>query len=285
MQRSAETYHGDGFFRQNQLLYVNRSSENFTVPFHNHDFLEIAFIAEGEGYHYAGDTVLKVRKGDLFYIPIGYSHVFRPSSTNGTPLIVHNCVFSALLLPKLMAFASDGGLLAFLKEIENGSFGFRSYQDRNDRFQKLFTLLYENYASPLAGADDYLHVLLFQLIIELYRSGEEAEWGARPKEAVFRDILHYLDHHYGQELSLAMLAEKSGFSERHLQRLFHRHTGQSWNKYLQSLRIHKSRELLISTPDKISVIAEAVGYKDIQTFNAVFKRITGLTPREYRSAT
>ncbi|RIX50606.1 AraC family transcriptional regulator [Paenibacillus nanensis] len=285
MQRPAETYRGDGFFRQNQLLYINRSSESFTVPFHNHDFLEIAFIAEGEGFHYAGDTVLKVRKGDLFYIPIGYSHVFRPASTNGTPLIVHNCVFSPLLLPKLTAFASDGGLIAFLKEMESGLLDFHARQDRNDRFQKLFAQLYENYASPLAAATEYLHGLLLQLLIELYRTGEEAEWGTRPKETIFQDILHYLDHHYGQELSLAKLAQKSGFSERHLQRLFHRHTGQSWNSYLQSLRIQKSRELLAGTPDKISAVAEAVGYKDVQTFNALFKRITGLTPRQYRSMT
>ncbi|MCR2804838.1 AraC family transcriptional regulator [Paenibacillus soyae] len=284
MKKTSETLRGDHYFNRDQLLFVNRATENFYAPFHNHDFLEIAFIAEGDGFHHAGDEVMKVRKGELFYIPIGYSHVFRPNSLSGKPLIVYNCVFSALLLQKLIAFSSDPGFISYLKQMEAGGLAFRAFRDRNGRFQKLFASLYEHYASPLAGAADYRHALLLQLLIELHQEQELERKDGRDglSDASFRHVLHYLELHYGEELSLAALAETSGFSERHLQRLFHRHTGQTWHRYLQAFRIQKSGELLRGTDDKISIVAEKVGYRDIQSFVAVFKRITGLTPSQFR---
>lgn len=48
MKRPMETYYGDTFFQDDTLMYVNRNAENFTGSYHNHDFLEIAYIAEGK---------------------------------------------------------------------------------------------------------------------------------------------------------------------------------------------------------------------------------------------
>lgn len=284
MSRPMETYRGEHFFQRDQLLYVNRSSEDFSVPYHDHDFLECAYIAEGTGFHHIGETVQKVHRGQFFFIPIGMSHVFRPTSTDktGRPLNVYNCVFSTLLLHKLLAFTADPTVASFIRQMESGSLGYFTFQDKDDRFERIFQALHKQYSLPLAGASDYLHTLLLQLIIELSRSTELEEQTPAPKEAAFNDLLHYLDDHLEQELTLAHLALVSSFSERHLQRLFHRHTGQSWNRYLQNIRIQKSRELLRGTPYKISTIAEMVGYKDIHSFNTVFKRCTGMTPSMYR---
>ena len=93
-------------------MYVNRNAENFTGSYHNHDFLEIAYIAEGEGFHHLENSVQRVRKGQMFYIPLGISHVFRPTSANGKPLIVNNCIFS-VQLPKLIAFTTGSDTVAF----------------------------------------------------------------------------------------------------------------------------------------------------------------------------
>lgn len=66
------------------------------------------------------------------------------------------------------------------------------------------------------------------------------------------------------------------------QRLFKNHTEQTFNQYLQNLRIRKSCEALRSTQQKISVIASAVGFKDTDYFNKLFKRIMGRSPKAYR---
>jgi len=284
MKRPMETYRGDYFFRQGAMVFVNRSSESFSVSYHNHDFLELAYIAEGEGFHHIEDQVQKVRKGQLFFIPLGVPHVFRPTSAHGKPLIVNNCIFSVLLLPKLIAFASDPGMVTFLKQMEEGLLGHISVTDRNDRFEQLFETLYEQNARSMSGSNDYLHALLLQLIIELKRARDELE-PTGPMQAndhSFQEVLQYVENHYMKELTLTHLAHASGFSERHLQRLFLQYTGMTWHHYLQTVRIRMSRRLLRSTSSKISAVAEQVGYKDIHSFNRVFKRSMGLTPGQYR---
>lgn len=285
MKRTNETYLGQYFFRRDEQIYMNRVAENFDAPYHDHDFLEIAYIVEGEGFHHVGESVQKVRKGHVFYIPIGISHVFRPTSTSGQRLVVINCLLSPGLLPKLAAFASEQPVVSLLGRMEDGSLPFYSAQDRHDQFDRLFQAMFEQYVSPVSGSGDLLRALLFQLIVELYRTiGRSSFLGAAAqKEPAFQDLLHFITDHCEQELSLKSLSAISGFSERHLQRLFHRHTGQSWFKYLQTVRVRRSKELLRHTSDKIATIAETVGYKDIHSFNAVFKRLTGLTPRQYRN--
>lgn len=284
MNRPIETYEGRYFFRRDAQVYVNRNTESFDAPYHNHDFLEIVYIVQGEGFHHIGDTVKKVRKGDICYIPIGISHVFRPTSKNSQPLIVSNCLFLPGLLPRFSSFAAEKAIIAFLGQMENGSLPYYEAHDRNDRYDRLFAAMYEQYSAPQPGSGDLLHALLFQLIIELYRSmNRTAQGGALPREAAFEDLLHYLELHCEQELTLTHMSRISGFSERHLQRLFHQHTGQSWFKYLQTIRVRRSTELLLGTSDKIQSIAEAVGYKDIHSFNTVFKRLTGRTPKQYRN--
>lgn len=284
MKRSMETYYGEHFFRQGLPLFMNRATEDFAAPFHNHDFLECAYVAEGTGFHHVDDEVHKVYKGQFCFIPIGMSHVFRPSSREHAqqPLIVYNCVFSTELLHKLLSFTVDSNMVSFIRQMESGMLGYYTFHDQNDRFEKIFVELYKQFSLPLAGAADYLLTLLLQLIIELYRSMGYAGIENAPKEAAFNHLLGYLDANFNRELTLAHLSEVSRFSERHLQRLFHRHTGQSWSRFLQNIRIQKSRELLRITPHKISMIAEMVGYTDVHSFNTVFKRCTGVTPSVYR---
>ncbi len=284
MNHPAETFRGEHFFQKNQLLYVNRAIESIMSPYHDHDFLECVYIAEGAGYHHIADQVHKVHKGQVFFIPIGISHVFRPVSLSKTlnPLSVFNCVFSPLLLHKLSAFASDYSIVQFLNDMESGHFPYYSCIDTNDQFEKLFLSLHREYALPQTGTSDYLHTLLLQLLIALQRSMERSSPSPAPQQTAFIKLLNDLDQHYDQELTLAKLAQASGWSERHLQRLFQQHTKQSFHRYLQNLRIQKSQELLRGSQLKISAIAEMVGYKDIHSFNHLFKRCTGMTPSVYR---
>lgn len=286
MNHPVETYRGEYFFQNNQLLYVNRASESIMSPYHDHDFLECVYIAEGAGYHHIGDQVHKVRKGQVFFIPIGISHVFRPISSDQArnPLSVFNCVFSPLLLHKLSAFASDYRSVQFINDMESGKFPYYSCMDTNSQFEKLFLSMHREFELTQSGSSDYLHTLLLQLLITLQRSvASDPEVTARaPQQLEFIKLLHDLDQRFQQELTLAKLAETSGWSERHLQRLFQQYTKQSFHRYLQNLRIQKSQELLRGSQLKISTIAEMVGYRDIHSFNALFKRCTGMTPSVYR---
>lgn len=298
MRNPVTTFKGESFFPHDLLIYVNRSIEDFNVPLHNHDFVEIAYVAEGTGFHHVGGEVRKVRKGDMYVLPVGVPHVFRPATANPArhPLAVYNCVISPRLLERLDPFVTDRSVAAFMHSLPAGDFRAYSLQDDVGELDRLFRTLHREFMLPLPGSSDYLHTLLLQLFILIGRfAGAEPGPASLPSETYGRDpllpavskkpfarVLAELDRRIQQETTLADLAESSGYSERHLQRLFRQHTGQSFHSYRQSRRIERSCELIRHTELKIGAIAEQVGYKDVDTFASVFKRCTGIAPNAYR---
>ncbi len=291
MNRPIETFKSEAFFYNDLQLFVNRASEDFNIPMHDHDFLEFTYVAEGSGFHHIGEDVHPARKGQLFHIPIGTSHVFRPLSTDLSkhPLIVYNCVISPLLLMKLGGFSSDSKIKTFIESFYTGSQKYFVLMDMGNAVEKLFMQLHREYSLPRDGSHDYLYTLLLQLLITTYRMKEEENpqySSPAPKSNLnqFDHLLTYVEQNLSAELSLNHLAQISRWSERHLQRLFKRHTEQSFNRYLQSLRIQRSCELLRSSTYKISAISEMIGYRDIASFISVFKRNVGTTPSVYRKS-
>jgi AraC family transcriptional regulator, L-rhamnose operon transcriptional activator RhaR len=127
-----------------------------------------------------------------------------------------------------------------------------------------------------------LIALLSELIVTVYRTKIAPVDKSPAESSDFTAIIHYLDHNLSGTLTLAGLSEMSKWSVRHLQRMFRTHTGQPFGSYLQNLRIQKSCELLRTSKQKVQLIAESVGYRDMDSFNTVFKKIVGVTPRQYR---
>ena len=68
----------------------------------------------------------------------------------------------------------------------------------------------------------------------------------------------------------------------YLSRLFRKETGLSLTDYMVEQRLRKAKAELESTNIKISDIAVSVGYSNFSHFSKLFKKLTGLTPQEYR---
>ncbi len=67
--------------------------------------------------------------------------------------------------------------------------------------------------------------------------------------------------------------------------LFKKEAGQSFNKYKNTVRIEKAKELLIHQDMKATDVAELVGFKELGYFCIVFKKLTGMTPTEFKGIT
>ena len=84
------------------------------------------------------------------------------------------------------------------------------------------------------------------------------------------------------ELSLESISSHIGLSKIYFCQLFHKEEGVSFTAYLNAKRIEKACSLLRSTNKKIFEISDETGYRNPKYFNYVFKRVTGVTPMDYR---
>ncbi|MCZ8523667.1 MULTISPECIES: helix-turn-helix transcriptional regulator [Paenibacillus] len=102
---------------------------------------------------------------------------------------------------------------------------------------------------------------------------------------VLEPVTRWLDSHYGNpSVGMAEIASVLGYSPRHLTTLFRRAYGTTPYAYLLSLRIRRAKELLGGGPaPSVTAIAERVGFRDTSHFIATFRRLSGMTPEQYRS--
>ena len=92
----------------------------------------------------------------------------------------------------------------------------------------------------------------------------------------------WLAEHFRDIDAIRQLLEEIDVPERSLKRRFKAATGATLIEYLQNLRIEEAKRLLEQGELPIDEVSEAVGYLDISFFRRLFKRLTGLTPGQYR---
>jgi len=99
------------------------------------------------------------------------------------------------------------------------------------------------------------------------------------------DILEaqeWMEEHYADPITIDAIAREAGISPRHFKRRFRKATGESPLGYLQNLRMEAAKTRLETTLDNVNEITCRIGYEDSSTFRRLFKRHTGISPREYR---
>lgn len=106
----------------------------------------------------------------------------------------------------------------------------------------------------------------------------------REKNDVIDKVLLYIQQHYKRnDMSLNLLASEFHLSISHLSKLFKEQMECNFIDYLMDVRMNKAMEQLVGTDEMIRTIAENVGYSNVNSFVRIFKKITGLTPTEYRA--
>lgn len=112
-------------------------------------------------------------------------------------------------------------------------------------------------------------------------SGEENA-AASALESKLKDVLHYLDEHYTEDISLDSLADRFYISKYYLSREFKKAFGTTIIQYILAKKITNAKELLRYSNASIEDIAGLCGIGDASYFNKVFKKIEGCTASEYR---
>lgn len=96
-------------------------------------------------------------------------------------------------------------------------------------------------------------------------------------------VIKEIETNYSLELTTQELSSLVYITPQYLSRLFNRFLGCSPYEYLTTYRINKAKEFLLTKPQmKVQEIAGQVGFIDASHFIAIFKKITGITPLEFR---
>jgi len=181
-----------------------------------------------------------------------------------------------------------------------------------DEFKKMFPevevvegsiVTEENRIYSSGGANSYWNLLLY--LVEKYTDRETAILASkyfaididRDSQAAFamfrgqkehKDIeikkaQEYVEANFHDKITIDELADKFGIGRRSFERRFKKATNNTVIEYIQRIKVEAAKRSFETSRKNISEVIYDVGYTDTKAFRDVFKKITGLTPIEYRN--
>lgn len=96
-------------------------------------------------------------------------------------------------------------------------------------------------------------------------------------------VQEFIETHYADGLTVDALADRFALGRRNLERRFKKATDNTVIEYIQRVKIEAAKKAFESTWKTIYEIMDEVGYADVKAFREVFKRLTGLSPTDYRN--
>lgn len=100
---------------------------------------------------------------------------------------------------------------------------------------------------------------------------------------IIKNVLVYLEEHYYEDISLKDAADEAGMTPQYFSTIFKQAVGQNFVEWLSEYRIQKAMEYLDEPGAVIKEVCFKVGYNDPNYFSRIFKKISGMTPKEYMS--
>lgn len=107
---------------------------------------------------------------------------------------------------------------------------------------------------------------------------------ATVKNPLVAKAVKYIQKNYAEDISLLTLAQHLNISSVYLSQLFKKELGTSPIKFIIHYRIDRAKVLLKETDDSISNIAVKVGFWEPKHFSKTFKRVTGISPMQYKKS-
>lgn len=103
------------------------------------------------------------------------------------------------------------------------------------------------------------------------------------EDNMIREVQTYIEENAIHKISAAQLSTRFAVSRRNLDRRFFKATGNTPLEYAQRVKIERAKKALESGSQTIAEVMYGVGYTDSKAFREVFRKITGLSPLEYRN--
>lgn len=228
----------------------------------SHQFL---FTSSGTGVLYVDGAEYRQEKGSVFYLAPGKPHEYHPIDGDWvTSWLVFRGEHAHELMRNL------------------GFDGFAHADNCNTaRCEALFRKIQAAANDPINGGES-ASILVYEYILAVRETMLlKSRYGAG-KSNITTDALIYIDKNYMQDIAIDTLAGLAGVSVQHFCRVFKADTLMRPLEYLARRRVSEAKALLSNTALEICEVGRRVGYPDRNYFSIVFRRLEGVSPREYR---
>ncbi|MBC7887195.1 MAG: AraC family transcriptional regulator [Ferruginibacter sp.] len=268
-----------------QLMKVDESY--FFPSWHFHPEFEIMLVLEGRGIRFVGDSMERFQAGDLVFFGKEIPHFYRSddeyyektSGDNSKALVLYfreDFLGETIWdmpdishLKKLISASSRG--IKFNGPVKEKIINqLRKLDDGKDSLAKVIDLL--TLLQTMADARGY--TLLSSRGFK--HNLDEVECNR------MNTVYQYIINNYSENPSLEDVAKIAFLSGTSFCRYFKSHTNKTYTQFLNEIKIGNACKFLIEDNMSVSQVCFETGFNNFTHFNSQFKRITGITPSQYK---
>ncbi len=252
---------------------------------HYHNNYEISFITEGSGKRIVADSIQEFQPGDLVFIGCNLPHVWIADKETLNPsLRTLEMVFlqftDRLLSSQLLSLPEFKYVAKALALSERGILIVG--QTLNEVSELMLQMPY------LKGFERMLH--FFKMMDIIGRSDSNIQLASNEYLKVrfttgnkrIASIHEYFMNNYREEVNLKRIAELVSMAEGSLCRFFKENMGVTLFEYLNRIKTDFACKLLMDNDLSIMEVCFDSGFNNLSHFNKQFRKMTGVTPSEYR---
>jgi AraC family transcriptional activator of pobA len=260
-----------------EQLSIRSALYDWQIKPHRHgDLTHIFYVTSGKGVARLDNRTLNVKVGDLLVVPNQCVHTFRWEKDCGGYVLT----IALPLLGKLEQILQTQPWDYKVGEIY-------TVGDDKDFLNSLFAMLNDEYQGNKPNREVFVESLVTSFSIWLnrqYLSSEKSEALKNNKSLVKIDkFFQLLEEHYTVHHDVEWYAQKIGVTAAHLSTLCKSHQQKSALAIIHRRILVEAQRSLIYTGSTAANIAEKLGFADAAYFNRFFKRMTGLTPKMFRT--
>lgn len=250
---------------------------------HTHSYYEVCAAFQGRGYFQHQAVHHEVSTGDLFVALPQMPHEIIASESD--PLGIFYWSFTLEERDDLQVDRPWANTLDAWRQRHDGSVVVSA-----PHLLPLFDLISAELNQGAPGYTFALQALCHKLQIDLLRAfagNTFSESGVAPASfdahtAIVNEVQRFLNDNFHRQLRLRDVAAQLYLSERHINRLFKRHTGRTIMQQLTYIRLAQAKRLLLDPTCTIGEVAHQVGLADVRYFATLFRKHTGQTPTLFR---
>lgn len=250
---------------------------------HYHTEIELSLIISGSGTYNTEGRLYPVMAGDVFFYKSSVAHCMTDIAEGG--MIILNVHISPIYfhLVRSAADAPHFGREFLARSFDTVRLNDILSESEAAAVRELIGRIRYEMTERCEGyeliSEAYLSEILVKLARHFPRRSDHA--ATESSDIIFR-TLEFIDSHYTEPISLATLSEEARLEKTYFATLFKRVMGTNPWEYILIKRIERAVELLRSEDSNVLVIAGKVGFNNTANFNKIFKKYTGMTPKELR---
>ena len=252
-----------GYYPKASYHYCERKT-----PINQYVFI---YCTEGTGWFTLNGKVHQVGPNQYFILPAGYPHTYGANELDPWTIYwVHfKGRFAPYLIPEMpVSITIKPGIHSRIHA-------------RNELFEEILHIFEMGYSHDnlLLACSTFYYYLSTLKYLQQFRDAGNMN---KPYDIVSTAI-HFMKENIEKRLTLDEIAKHVGYSTSHFLTLFNQRTGYTPLAYFNQLKIQQACQLLDFSNMKINQICYKIGIEDTYYFSRLFRKIMGMSPREYKN--